>query len=578
LRRGDYFYIDKTAFIEHFLDDSVNIAVSLICRPRRFGKSLNMDTLRCFLTDREDSRELFAGLAVERSRAWQKLNSAPVFYFDFKGLTAGAYERQIYDAVCAYLFDYAELVASPAGKRAISNFLDGRGVIVDGLRLLTEAAYEATGKKAYILIDEYDKLLIDKAESDAYAEIREFLTYLFSAGFKGNGCLEKALLTGVMRISYEGLFSGLNNVSVFDVFGDFRYSRDFGVTEDEMRELAAARGLDIGDMREWYDGFCVGGEKLYNIFSVSRYLISRKLAPHWGKSGTMGLVARAADADRMGALAAIVAGGRARVPVGQLSSPAQLEASDAAFYSLLVQAGYLALACAAETDGKNADCANADGKNAGAGERQGGIGERESAGGGEAGAEAAEVGQATAGVEGVVDVDGVAGAEVCVPNKEMRIIWKEFIFNAAIPRGGMLALSLFGSKTTEAFRGGLERLMTDALSFWDFGGEPERVYHVFVLGGLAFSAPGLDPSKLKSNREAGDGRYDIWMERSGRNYIFEFKACDSERELDERAEAALRQIDDRRYGAELDRTKPFWKVGVSFCGKQCRVKCEAEGS
>jgi hypothetical protein len=103
-------------------------------------------------------------------------------------------------------------------------------------------------------------------------------------------------------------------------------------------------------------------------------------------------------------------------------------------------------------------------------------------------------------------------------------------------------------------------------------------FHAFLLGGLAFSDSVLDKSRTKSNREAGDGRYDIWMERGGRNYIFELKMCDSEKELGDRAELALRQIDEKRYGAELDRGKPLWKVGIAFFDKQCKVKCAIEGA
>ncbi|MDR1060626.1 MAG: AAA family ATPase, partial [Clostridiales bacterium] len=253
IRASDYFYIDKTPFIEHFLSDTVE--VSLICRPRRFGKSLNMDTLRCFLTDGEDNRELFKGLAVESSDVRGKANSAPVFYFDFKGLTAEGYRDAIFDMASVYLAPYCSRLPESAFKNTLNGYLSRRARETDALRLLTEAAYEATGKKPYILIDEYDKLLLDESNSASYAEIRKFLTYLFSAAFKDNPFLEKGLLTGVMRISYEGLFSGLNNISVYDVFNDGRYNEDFGITDEEAGELVELCSLNSGDLKEWYDGF-----------------------------------------------------------------------------------------------------------------------------------------------------------------------------------------------------------------------------------------------------------------------------------------------------------------------------------
>jgi hypothetical protein len=517
IRANDYFYIDKTPFIEHFLGDTVE--VSLICRPRRFGKSLNMDALRCFLTDSEDNRELFGGLAVESSGAWAKVGSAPVFYFDFKGLAAESYKYTVFSMVRRYLRQYCQLISDPDLRERVDEYFDERPDEEAALRLLTEVAHEVTGKKSYILIDEYDKLLLDEARAGSYAEIRKFMTYLFSAAFKDNPFLEKGLLTGVMRISYEGLFSGLNNIKVFDVFSDSRYSEDFGATEGEMQELAQLCPINLEGARYWYNGFSIGGIKLYNIFSVSNYLIDRKFAAYWGKSGTMELVAGAADRGRLGTLAKIVAGEREIVPVASLSSLGQIETSDAAFYSLLIQAGYLAIADSASGE-----------------------------------------------------------AEVCAPNQEMRIIWTQFIFAAAMPNIDRPVIDLFRRGDPAAFSAALEQIMADTLSFWDLrAGEHEYAYHIFLLGGLAFSDSVLDKSRTKSNREAGDGRYDIWMERGGRNYIFELKACASGAELEGKAELALRQIDEKRYGAELDRGKPFWKVGIACFGKQCKVKCVAEG-
>jgi hypothetical protein len=406
IRGNGYFYVDKTPFIEHYLRDTVG--VSLICRPRRFGKSLNMDTLRCFLTDQEDNRELFVGLAVESSNVWDKANSAPVFHFSFKELTAESYRYAIFDMASKYLEPYCPRLRASAFKSAVCGYLAERRRETDALRFLTDAVYEATGKKSHVFIDEYDKLLTDKAGSESHGEIREFLTYLFSAVFKDNPSLEKGLLTGVMRVSYEGLFSGLNNVSVFDVFRDSTYCHDFGITEEEMREIGGLSEIDAKGVRDWYNGFAIGGAKLYNIFSVSSYLKFRQFDIYWGNSGTMGAVAEAirsggpgapargvsggqaddaASAGRLNTLVRIAAGEQATVPVAQLFSLAQINASDAAFYSLLIQAGYLAV------------------------------------------------------------VDSTFGrAVVCAPNQEMSLIWKDFIFNAAMPNSGQPMIDLFKVK------------------------------------------------------------------------------------------------------------------------------------
>jgi hypothetical protein len=178
-------------------------------------------------------------------------------------------------------------------------------------------------------------------------------------------------------------------------------------------------------------------------------------------------------------------------------------------------------------------------------------------------------------------------ANVCIPNQEMRQIWSDFIFAALMPDEDQALIDLFAERDPAIFSEYLESLMTYTLSSWDVKPNLEYVYHMFLLGGLVFSTPALDKSKIKSNMETGDGRCDIWMERDGINYIFELKKCDAGDASDEnidtakleaKAAEALKQIDDKQYGAELDRCKPIWKVGVSFYKRQCRVKCAVVGA
>jgi len=199
-------YVDKSRLIEHFLEESSD--VQLIARQRRLGKSLNMDMLWCFLTDREDYRYLFQGLYIEGSHVWETANSAPAFLLDFKDLSSTGYHNQIRQIINAYAFGYLGSPGCPEYlSEAYSEWKEGKGENPDGLRLLTELIYSVTGKKPYILIDEYDKLLMDNAGTDKYVEIRNYMTQFLSAGLKGNRYLAKALLTGVTRISYEGFLA-----------------------------------------------------------------------------------------------------------------------------------------------------------------------------------------------------------------------------------------------------------------------------------------------------------------------------------------------------------------------------------
>ena len=263
-------YVDKTRLIEHFLETPST--VQLIARQRRLGKSLNMDMLRCFLTDRADLRHLFKGLYIESSPAWEKAHSAPVFYFDFKALRPGTYREQIVDRIVDHICSLTEPdnLDFPL-KRMFQQILEKPERATESLLFLTEVAYKLTGKRSYLLIDEYDKLLMENYDSDEYEEMKAFETALLSSALKGNQYLEKALLTGVMRISHESMLSGLNNIVTFDVFNDKVYTEDYGLTDDEMRELYPLANFDMDEIRDWYNGIRIDGNAIHNIYSVMSY-------------------------------------------------------------------------------------------------------------------------------------------------------------------------------------------------------------------------------------------------------------------------------------------------------------------
>ncbi|MCL1999374.1 MAG: AAA family ATPase, partial [Turicibacter sp.] len=209
IERGNL-YVDKTRIVENFLEEASS--VQLITRQRRLGKTLNMDTVRCFLMDKVDNRHLFKGLYIEDSHVWELANSSPVFYFNFKGLHVQTYKIALYSLIVEYIESYCDKENLP--KSVLDYVSSNNCEDTDGLLHLTKAVHHATGKRSYLLIDEYDKMLMDNYKIREYEEIRQYETLLFSAGFKDNPYLEKALITGVMRISRESLFSGLNNIKV----------------------------------------------------------------------------------------------------------------------------------------------------------------------------------------------------------------------------------------------------------------------------------------------------------------------------------------------------------------------------
>jgi len=516
-------YVDKTQLIEHFLDEASS--VQLVARQRRLGKSLNLDMLRCFLTDKTDYRHLFGGLYIETSHVWDRANSAPVFHFDFKNLQVSLYKQQIAEQIDKHIFNYVnpnELTGYL--KRKYEGFINNPDSAANGLLFLTELIYEVTGKRSYILIDEYDKLLMDNYASGSYDEIKGFLTAFLSSGLKGNNCLEKALLTGVMRISHESIMSGLNNLVTYDVFNDGVYTDDYGLTEVEAAKLSELCGFDLGEARAWYNGVKVNGHAIYNIYSVMSLIARGEYDCYWGKSGTMEIVAGLLDDGRKAAVARLLGGERVEVVVDDRISLKCLSGSagDEEYYSLLVQAGYLTL------DEKLPN----------------------------------------------------RMAMLTIPNEELRIVWKSFILKYVYAGSATIKTLFDNAGNLDMFSRDLEYFLSDRLSYHDLadlGGHDdrakERVYHIFLLGILS-AYDDIRYRRPVSNRESGDGRYDIMVERPEGNYIFEFKASGKKGELAKKAKEALSQIDEKRYGADLDGGRRLVKVGVAFWGKLCRVKCE----
>ena len=511
-------YVDKTRMIENFLNCSTE--VQLVARQRRLGKSMNMDMLGCFLTDKEDKRHLFKGLYIEKSSMWDKANSAPVFYFDLKILNAESYKEMLYGMVCDYIDSYCDGTnLSRAAKLYLNNERIDNSA---GLLYLTESVFRITGKRSYILIDEYDKLLMENQNNKHYDEIRKFLSGFISAGFKGNPYLEKGMLTGVLRVSQESLLSGLNNIVIYDSFSDDLYTDDYGFTEEEVQELSKLTGFDIDEARSWYNGIRVNGKPIYNTYAMMSYLFWEKYDCYWGRSGTMDLIIDLLNDERKLVLTTLLNQEPLEVPMEKYISLKRLskETGDMAFYSLLVQAGYLSLI---EWRGTN--------------------------------------------------------ALVVVPNKELVYVWKSFIIDALNISRNQIRTIFDNVDNVAIFTKDLEYFLSDRLSYHDLAKHAsentatayEQAYHLYLLGMLS-AFENISCHFPLSNKESGDGRYDILLERPDVRIIFELKACETKEELNKKAEDALEQIDAKRYGAELKPGKKLLKVGIAFCKKLCKVR------
>ncbi|MCL2126460.1 MAG: ATP-binding protein [Oscillospiraceae bacterium] len=504
-------YVDKTRFIEHVLDEASSVL--LITRPRRNGKSLNLDMLRMFLDCKQDTRELFKGLYIEGSHAFGRINSAPAIYLSFKDLGRADYDEVLREIIRKNARKY--LRNDQVGE-SLQPYLSGTTKASPrALYSLIEDIHEAYGIRPYVLIDEYDKLLMDNISSSEYETIKEWLKSVFEIALKDNHHLEKGIIVGVSRISQESLLSGLNNLDVYDVFRPSAFDGDFSLTEEEACELLDHEQLDAA--REWYNNYRVGSLKLYTMYSVLSYVKNGTLDNYWGMSGSMEMLAYALNAERVYAITDLLSDGKEiETVIERRLSLRQLkfnEISDGAFYSFAVQAGYLTYELHSKSD--------------------------------------------------IADI-----YRLKVPNKELARVWEEFILTKVVREKHRDLRDIFKRiSDTEEFSSNFRDFVSFQLSSYDMGVELEKTYHVLVFG-LILGAG----YKCSSNRESGYGRYDLWLEGPDFNVIIEFKKARSETDdLEKLADKAIDQINSRKYYAKFPKTVPLYKVGVGCYRTECFV-------
>jgi hypothetical protein len=257
-------YVDKTKFIEHVFQDVSDVL--LFSRPRKMGKSLNMNALAAFLDCKKDTADLFKGLYIENSPIFSEINKYPVIYLSFKDCRLDSYKREIKNQIEKAMEKY--LKPEQFGRVLTRYFDNENDYSSTALKELTEVLFNIYGKKAFLLIDEYDKPILDNFNHADFPELKEYIVTLLSSTMKDNPYLGKAVLTGVTRIANERLFSAFNNPKIHDIFRSSVYDSDFSLTETELAELLD--GEEINIIRPWYNNMRVGGELLYNIYSVDR--------------------------------------------------------------------------------------------------------------------------------------------------------------------------------------------------------------------------------------------------------------------------------------------------------------------
>ena len=544
--QSEYYYVDKTLLIKDFLDRKP--LVSLFTRPRRFGKTLNMDMLRVFFEiSKENTGKHFEDKAIwkcgEEYRSHQ--GKYPVIFLTFKDVKFDTWEATI-DKIKGLLQEeygrHQELLASDKlsvyEKEYFGKILDSSANEVEltsALERLSKMLTSHYGKAPIIIIDEYDTPIQEGYAKDFYEEIIGFMRNFFSGAFKDNKNLSYGFLTGILRIAQESIFSGLNNLTVNSVM-DEEYDRYFGFTEDEVEQMLDYYGVSEkeAELKEWYDGYLFGKEEIYNPWSVINY-ISKGCIPqaYWvntGKNEVLEDVLKVATDDITERLYSLLQGERVIARIDQNVVYRSLTEEPANIYSLLLVAGYL------KTPKK---------------ELQG---------------------------------DGSSLCEVSIPNKEIAAVYKNEILSHLLQIGAIsrttankIAESLYANDDRK-LQGAIAEYMDKAISFYDAG--TESFYHGLMLGLIALMD---NRYKIKSNRESGDGRYDISMfpkEERNPGIIMElkWKKALSTEELDRLAEDAFAQIEDMRYDSEMkeEGIKEILKFGIAFTGKNVCIKTGKE--
>ena len=547
LREQDCFFVDKTNFIKEWWEN--RDVVTLITRPRRFGKTLNMSMLDCFFSNKYTNRaDLFEGLSIWQDEKYRKLQGTyPVIFLSFAAVKAGNLEdakTQIKQEIARLYRGNRHLMKEDVFSENERELYDNTTANMDdvtaqvSLRNLSEWMERYYGRKVIILLDEYDTPMQEAYVQGYWDEFTAFVRSLFNATFKTNPYLERAIMTGITRVSKESIFSDLNNLRVVTTTSNL-YADCFGFTEEEV--FAALDEFGMGDkkdeVKQWYDGFTFGEHKdIYNPWSITNYLDEGRLYPYWASTSSNGLVSRLirmSSADVKEKMEDLLNGQEIVVNFDEQIVYNQLDHNVNAIWSLLLASGYLKV--------KQVDYR--------------GI---------------------TREPWYTLDITNVETLSM------FKSMFQDWFQNQDTNYGYFIKALIDGD--LEAMNYYMNKVALATFSYFDVGSEngsdpePERFYHGFVLGLIAERSGFY---MIRSNRESGFGRYDIMMIPQERErypaIIMEFKVCSRMKKetLEEAVQSALEQITEKNYDAELfaqgipaDRIRHY---GFAFEGKKVLI-------
>ena len=540
LRVRDNYYIDKTLFIKHIIDNESRVA--LITRPRRFGKTLNMSTLRYFLDcNKKDSKELFEGLKImeQGEKYTSKLGAYPCIYLTLKDVSDRNYENMLLDMKTVALEAYREhryLLQSDKifedEKQIITDILWGREdeiTLKNSIKILSRLLYEHFEKPAFLILDEYDVPLQAAYVEGYYDEAVKFFKTFYGTTFKDNQYLEKTVLTGVSRVAKESIFSGANNFDVYTIL-DEEFSEDFGITTEEMKKVMQDYNVEENeaDIKKWYDGYIIGNtEGIYNPWSILNYLKSRKLMPYWVNTSSNDLIKLVLKKSNTikEQIERLLKDEKIEVTINLETVIKGIEQNEGNIWGLMLGTGYLKV------------------------------------------------------VEKVDISEGIY--KVMLPNEEIKFLFRSIVkdwFRDKVTGNDLNSIMKdLITLNFEEFEQKFQILTKEMFSYMDVGEKTaENFYHAFVLGMLVSLK---DTYYVNSNRESGMGRYDIMLEpkdKNGNGFIMEFKVYRAEKEksIQETIENAKKQIEEKKYETNL-REKGFnniTKIVFAFKGKDVKME------
>lgn len=539
ITRG-YYYVDKTLFIKELLEKKG--AVNLFTRPRRFGKTLNLSMLQYFF-ENTGNAGLFEDLQICKYEeiCAEYMGQYPVIMLSLKS----AKQPDFYQAYAALMddigreFDRHRAVMESDSlllyeKEKYQRLLERKGTREDGntsLKFLSECLYKHYGKKVIILIDEYDVPLENAYMEHFYDEMLSFIRSLFESALKTNKSMEFAVITGCLRISKESIFTGLNNLEIHSILTK-SYDEYFGFTEQDMKCLCEDYGLlhKFPVIKEWYNGYVFGNVNVYNPWSTVQYikalLFDEEEFPYayWANTSANGIVRKLidlSDAATKSEIEELIAGNALEKPVHEDITYDEIDKNIDNLFNFMFFTGYFRK-----------------------------VKER------------------------IEPITGKRYVTLAIPNEEVRYIFRNKVlgwFDAQVKsRDRSRLFSSFTRSDVTTVEEEIQGMLMDTISFYD---AYESFYHGFLTGIFY----GMDGYIVKSNRESGSGRTDLFLKpvsRKGTAFVVEFKVVEKLDDLEKGADAALRQITDKRYETELlaDGYKNIVCYGISFYRKDCRVK------